>query len=105
MLFSTRNILLGKLDFQRSAVYAQSGVFFLAHLEHNQFVSTRHQNMKLILAPLGVLHTEELYEYLVCDINSKESMIHRCPNCPEKTEMLESKLYELIGDYDGLVVD
>ena len=104
MLFSSRNILLGKLDFQSSAVYAQSGVFFLVHLEHILFVSTRHQNMKLILAPLGVLHTEELYEYLVC-INSKESMIHRCPNCPEKTEMLESKLYELIGDYDGLVVD
>ena len=35
-----------------------------------------HQNMKLILAPLGVSQTE-LYEFLVCDINSKECMIHR----------------------------
>ena len=59
--------------------------------------------MKLILAPLGVSHTE-LYEFLVCDINSKECMIHRCPNCPENTEMLESKLYELIGDYDDETV-
>ena len=105
MLFSSWNILLGKLDFQSSAVYAQSGMFFLFHLEHILFVSTRHQNMKLILALLGVSHTEELCEYLVCDINSKECMIHRCPNCPGKTEMLESKLYELIRDYDGLVVD
>ena len=59
--------------------------------------------MKLILVPLGVSHTE-LYEFLVCDINSKECMIHRCPNCPENTEMLESKLYELIGDYDDETV-
>ena len=47
--------------------------------------------MKLILALFGVSHTE-LYEFLVCDINNKESVIHRCPNCPENTEMLESKL-------------
>ena len=44
-------------------------------------------------------HTE-LYEFLVCDINSEECMIYRCPNCTENTEMFESKLYELIGDYD-----
>ena len=59
--------------------------------------------MKLILVPLGVSHTE-LYEFLVCDINSKECMIYRCPNCPENTEMLESKLYELVGDYDDETV-
>ena len=59
--------------------------------------------MKLILALLGVSHTE-LYEFLVCDINSKECMIHRCPNCPENTEMLESKLFEVIGDYDDETV-
>ena len=59
--------------------------------------------MKLILAPLGVSHTE-LDEFLVCDINSKECMIHRGPNCPANTEMLESKLYELIGDYDDETV-
>ena len=47
--------------------------------------------MKLILALFGVSHTE-LYEFLVCDINNKEFVIHRCPNCPENTEMLESKL-------------
>ena len=64
---------------------------------HSACVSTHHQNMKLIYAPLGVSHTE-LHEFLVCDINSKECMIHRCPNCPAKTEMLESKLFELIGD-------
>ena len=33
-------------------------------------VCTHHQNMKLIHAPLGVSYTE-LYEFLVCDINSK----------------------------------
>ena len=60
--------------------------------------------MKLILVTLGVSHTELYIEFLVCDINSKEYMIHRCSNCPENTEMLESKLYELIGDYDDETV-
>ena len=60
--------------------------------------------MKLILVTLGVSHTELYIEFLVCDINSKECMIHRCSNCPENTEMLESKLYELIGDYDDETV-
>ena len=59
--------------------------------------------MQLILATLGVSHTE-VYQFLVCDINSKECMIHRCPNCPENTEMLELKLYEFIGDYDDETV-
>ena len=59
--------------------------------------------MKLILAPLGVLHTE-LYEFLVCNINSKVCLLHRCPNCPENTETLESKLYELIDDCDDETV-
>ena len=49
---------------------------------HSVCECTHHQNMKLILAPLGVSHTE-LYEFLVCDINSKECVIHKCPNCPE----------------------
>ena len=69
---------------------------------HSVCECTHHQNMKLILAPLGVSHTE-LYEFLICDINS---MSHRCPNCPKNTEMLESKLYELIGDYyDETVIE
>ena len=70
---------------------------------HSVCVCTYHQNMKLILVPLGVSHTQ-LYEFLVCDINSKECMIHRCPNCPENTEMLESKLFEVIGDCDDETV-
>ena len=37
-LFSSRNILLGKLDFQSFAVYAPSDLFFLVHLEHILFV-------------------------------------------------------------------
>ena len=62
-------------------------------------VCTNHQNMKLILTPLGVSH-RELYEYIVCYNSSKECMIHRCPNCPENSELLELKLYELIWEYD-----
>ena len=68
---------------------------------HSVCVCTHQENMELILV-LGVSHTE-LYDF-VCDINSKDCMIHRCPNCPENTEMLESKLYELTGDYDDKTV-
>ena len=70
---------------------------------HSVCACTHHQNMKLILAPLGVSHTE-LCEFLICDINSKVCILHRCPNCPENTEMLESKLYELTGHYDDETV-
>ena len=37
---------------------------------HSVCVCTHHQNMKLILAPPGVSHTE-LHEFLVCDIMVK----------------------------------
>ena len=58
---------------------------------HSVCVCTHHQNMKPILVLLGVSHTE-LYEFLVCDSNSKECMIHRCSTFPENTKMVESKL-------------
>ena len=29
----------------------------------------------------------------------KKHMIHRCKNCSENTEILETKLYEVTGDY------
>ena len=89
------------MDFQSFAVYTQSGVLLPVPLEHILFVCAliTNQNIKLIFAPLDVSHTE-LYEFLVCDMNSKECMFHRSPNCPENTKMLQPKLYELIGDYD-----
>ena len=70
---------------------------------HSVCVCSHHQNMQLTLATPGVSHIE-LYEFLVCDINSKECMILGCPNCPENTEMLELKFYEFIGDYDDETV-
>ena len=45
-----------------------------------------HQNMKLFLAPLNVTYLE-LSPLIVCDINNKESMVHRCPSCPESNTL------------------
>ena len=46
-----------------------SGIHFVS-------VCIHHQNMKLIPAPLGVSHTDQ-YEFLICNINSEECMIHK----------------------------
>ena len=66
---------------------------------HSVCVCTYHQNMKSILAPLGISHYE-LYELIVCNVTNKECMIHRCPNCPKNMQRLEARLYDLLGDYD-----
>ena len=71
------------IGFSSFEAYTQSGVFFLVYLGQIVCVCTHHQNMKLILTQLGVSHTE-LYEFLACDINSKEPVIQialRTLNC------------------------
>ena len=41
-------------------------------------VCTYHQEIKLLLAPLNVNY-QKLFPLIVCDINNKECMVHRCP--------------------------
>ena len=36
----------------------------------------------------------ELMDMMVCSRDSKECMIHRCPNCPADTQDLENYLFE-----------
>ena len=66
---------------------------------HSVCVSTYHQNTKLLLAPLNVTY-QELFPLIVCDINNKECMVHRCPNCPESKTLLQDFLFHTIGDFD-----
>ena len=61
-------------------------------------VCTYHQNMKLLLAPLNVTYEE--FSLIVCDINNKECMVHRCPNCLESNPLLKDFLFHTIGDFD-----
>ena len=54
--------------------------------------------MKLLVL-LNVTY-QELFPLIVCDINNKECMVHRCPNCPESNTLLQDFLFHTIGDFD-----
>ena len=66
---------------------------------HSVCVCTYHQNMKSLLAPLNVSY-QELFSLIVCDINNKECMVHRCSNCPESNTLLQDFLFHTIGNFD-----
>ena len=60
--------------------------------------------MKLLLAPLNVTF-QEPFPLIVCDINNKECMVHRCPSCPESNTLLQDFLFHTIGDCDDDVIE
>ena len=66
---------------------------------HSVCVCTYHQNMKLLLVPLKFTY-QELFPPLICDINNKECMVHRCPNCPASNTPLQDFLFHTIGNFD-----
>ena len=88
-------MLLIKLE-----VVQEKGILTLPDKKKGKNLSPYHQNMKLILAPLNVTY-QELFPLIVCDINNKECMVHRCPNCPESNTLLQDFLFHTIGDCDG----
>ena len=50
---------------------------------HSVCVCTSHQNVTLMLNAIKLdKDYHQLLELIVCSRNSKECMIHRCPNCP-----------------------
>ena len=54
---------------------------------HSVCVCTLHQNLKLMLFALpteGKVTYHDLMEKLVCNVESKECMLHRCSSCPGK---------------------
>ena len=69
---------------------------------HSVCVCTYHQNMKLLLASLNVTY-QGPFTLVVCDINNKECMVHRCPNCPKSNTLLQNVLFHTIGAF--VVVD
>ena len=68
---------------------------------HNVCVCTIHQNVKLMLAALNT-RTEypELIEKLVCDVNSRNCMLHRCEACPGKPALKQYLEQLTENDYD-----
>ena len=55
--------------------------------------------MKLFLGPLNLTY-QELFLLIVCDINSRDCMVHRCPNCPGSNTLVQGFLFHTIGDFD-----
>ena len=60
---------------------------------HTVCVCAIHQNAKL-LATACQLDYKEMIQIIVCDLNDKICMVHRCNDCPEKNA-LTSKLQHL----------
>ena len=103
MLTSNPNMSVLALVFQNSVNCSQSSVFLLVLTSgtHSVCVCTYHQNMKLLLAPLNVTY-QGIFPLIVCDINNKEYMVHRCPNCPESNTLLQDFLFHTVGDHSVL---
>ena len=59
--------------------------------------------MKLLLAPLNVTY-QELLLLIVCDINNKECMVHRCTSFPESNTLLQDFFFHTIGNCDDDVI-
>lgn len=66
---------------------------------HSVCVCAIHQNLKLLLHPLGVTY-KELLPYIVCDITNKECMMRKCEKCPETMNALVDKLYDILGEFE-----
>lgn len=57
---------------------------------HSVCVCEIHQNLKLMVAALPVPVTyKELMARLVCSLESRDCMIHRCENCPSKSNLTD----------------
>lgn len=66
---------------------------------HSVCVCEIHQNAKLLLAAVTKLKLDytELMSIIVCDLKSKDCMIHRCDLCPG-VEMLRTHIQRLISE-------
>ena len=66
-------------------------------------VCTIHQNVVLMLNAIKIKKDRnELMVMLVCSLDSKECMIHRCKNCPSEHRLKEFLQKEILEDPDEL---
>lgn len=75
---------------------------------HNVCVCMTHQNVKLLLSAVPLhMDYKEAMNLIVCDITSKQCMIHRCEDCPGQKAAAEKFLSrikeELLMDEDDTI--
>ena len=77
---------------------------------HSVCVCKIHQNVKLIIAALPFSEKvtyHDLFEQLVCSMNARLCMLHRCGDCPGITSLqtfLETKLDQNLFENDDPIV-
>ena len=65
---------------------------------HSVCVCTIHQNVKLMVDAINTkMSYKDFVSLVVCDINNKECMVHRCKNCPG-TAPLKTKLETILKE-------
>lgn len=69
---------------------------------HSVCVCTMHQNIKLLLAPIGANY-KELMQLIVCDLANRECMVQRCAHCPKTSDALRDHLNDLLTDCDDVL--
>ena len=70
---------------------------------HYVCVCTIHQNVNLMIDAMKINMTyQKLIDFVVCDRDNKECMIHRCKDCPG-TEPLKQHIFQImnVDDADG----
>ena len=66
---------------------------------HSVCVCAIHQNVKLMLNAVDLNNSyHDLIEQIVCDKNSKDCMVHRCPDCPGVNNLKEFLKERLLTD-------
>eukprot|EP00112_Aurelia_sp_Birch-Aquarium-sp1_P016421 Seg3722.2 transcript_id=Seg3722.2/GoldUCD/mRNA.D3Y31 product="hypothetical protein" protein_id=Seg3722.2/GoldUCD/D3Y31 len=68
---------------------------------HSAFVYTIHQNVTLVLNAIKLdKDYHALMSMFVCNRDSKECVVHRCPECPENAVLADYLLEQLLQEED-----
>nr|XP_047138382.1 uncharacterized protein LOC124814597 [Hydra vulgaris]XP_047138383.1 uncharacterized protein LOC124814597 [Hydra vulgaris] len=101
--FKTKNPEI-KIGFSRFCTLRPKWcITFGASGTHSVCVCAIHQNLKLLLHPLGVTY-KKLLPYIVCDITNKDCMMRKYEKCPATMNALVEKPYDILRENYKFVV-
>ena len=90
-MLSKKDIQMPKLAFQNFVASDPYDAFLLVPAgTHSVCVCTSHQNAQLLVHAANIgKDYHDLMAMVVCDLNTKMCMIHRCENCPGDNNLRE----------------